>query len=241
MVKKTRDDVANHKSKMIKNFNKFLDDLISEENEKSFLKADKISYWLEDWMNYLKLEESFECRKIPKLKRGSVVKVHLGFNIGNEEGGLHYAIVLDNNNALGHSLITIVPLTSVKPKTNLKNLYDNQLFIGNELYWSLINKATVMLNKLESLMNQEGISANDHLKIKKELDYTKRVINEINKMKKGSIILMGQITTISKMRIYDPKNKFDVLNGVRVSNDVLDKIDNKLHDFYLKKIKIVDK
>ncbi|MCT3135805.1 type II toxin-antitoxin system PemK/MazF family toxin, partial [Lactococcus lactis] len=37
----------------------------------------------------------------------------MGFNIGNEEGGLHYAIVLDNNNALGHSLITIVPLTSV--------------------------------------------------------------------------------------------------------------------------------
>ncbi|MCT3135775.1 type II toxin-antitoxin system PemK/MazF family toxin, partial [Lactococcus lactis] len=113
MVKKTRDDVSNHKSKMIKNFNKFLDDLIFEENEKSFLKADKISYWMEDWMNYLKLEESFECRRIPKLKRGSVVKVHLGFNIGKEEGGLHYAIVLDNNNALGHSLITIVPLTSV--------------------------------------------------------------------------------------------------------------------------------
>ncbi|GAA3251736.1 hypothetical protein GCM10017706_26130 [Lactococcus lactis subsp. hordniae] len=165
----------------------------------------------------------------------------MGFNIGNEEGGLHYAIVLDNNNALGHSLITIVPLTSVKPKTDLKNLYDNQLFIGDELYWSLINKATVMLNKLESFMNQEGISASNHLKIKKELDYTKRVINEINKMKKGSIVLMGQITTISKMRIYDPKNKFDVLNGVRVSNDILDKIDNKLHDFYLKKIKIVDK
>ena len=37
--------------------------------------------------------------------------------------------------------------------------------------------------------------------------YIKKVEKEILKMKKGSIALVSQITTISKQRIYDPKTK----------------------------------
>ena len=49
-----------------------------------------------------------------RYKRGEIVKVHLGFNVGSEEGGLHYAVVLDKNNAKSSPVITIIPLTSVK-------------------------------------------------------------------------------------------------------------------------------
>ena len=44
---------------------------------------------------------------------------------------------------------------------------------------------------------------------------------EISKMKKGSIALVSQITTISKQRIYDPKTSSDILANLRVSGNTL--------------------
>ena len=52
--------------------------------------------------------------------------------------------------------------------------------------------------------------------------------NEINKAKLGSIALVGQITTISKIRIYDPKTNFDILSNVKLSNEKLDRIDQEI-------------
>ena len=53
-------------------------------------------------------------------------------------------------------------------------------------------------------------------------------------MKKGSIALVSQITTISKPRIYDPKNSSDILSNLRVSNHTLDLIDSKIKELFLK-------
>ena len=58
---------------------------------------------------------------------------------------------------------------------------------------------------------------------------------EIQKMKKGSIALTRQITTISKIRIYDPKTSHDVLSGVRLSNEKLDAIDNAVSEYFIGK------
>lgn len=64
--------------------------------------------------------------------------------------------------------------------------------------------------------------------------YIKKVEKEISKMKKGSIALISQITTISKQRIYDPKNSSDILSNLRVSNHTLDLIDSKIKELFLK-------
>ena len=58
---------------------------------------------------------------------------------------------------------------------------------------------------------------------------------EILKMKKGRIALIGQITTISKIRIHDPVHSNDVLTNIRVSNETLDKIDDAISEMYIKK------
>lgn len=64
------------------------------------------------------------------------------------------------------------------------------------------------------------------LKAKREkLDKIKK---EILKMKSGSIALLNQITTISKLRIYDPKNDEDVFANIRLSDPLLDVIDEAL-------------
>ena len=53
-------------------------------------------------------------------------------------------------------------------------------------------------------------------------------------MKKGSIALVHQITTISKQRIYNPKTSKDILSNVKVSDTTLDLIDSKIKELFLK-------
>ena len=47
-------------------------------------------------------------------------------------------------------------------------------------------------------------------------------------MKKGSIALVNQITTVSKIRIYDPKTDHDILSNIRLSDEKLDLIDQEI-------------
>lgn len=44
---------------------------------------------------------------------------------------------------------------------------------------------------------------------------------------------MEQITTVSKMRIYKPKNSSDLLYGVKFSDGAMDKINEKLKELYV--------
>lgn len=46
-------------------------------------------------------------------------------------------------------------------------------------------------------------------------NYLKKIGEEIARMKEGSVALVNQITTISKIRIYDPRNtrSFTLMNG----------------------------
>lgn len=66
----------------------------------------------------------------------------------------------------------------------------------------------------------------------KQYELLKRTQKEISRMKTGSIALVNQIRTISKIRIYDPKTNFDVLSGVKLSNEKLDLIDHELLSLY---------
>ena len=65
-----------------------------------------------------------------------------------------------------------------------------------------------------------------------KLNEADRMINELKKMKKGSIALVSQITTISKIRIYNPKRGSDTLANVRVSNENMNMIDAEIRELY---------
>ena len=56
---------------------------------------------------------------------------------------------------------------------------------------------------------------------------------EIRHMKEGSIALVNQITTISKMRIYDPRNHGGVLYGISLSEESMEKINQKVKELYI--------
>lgn len=243
---KTKEELTKHKEDSIKFLSDYLDSLIDSDDSKLLGKVDKLSYWIKDWTTFLNYETEFKPSSLRRYKRGEIIKVHLGFNIGSEEGGLHYAIVLDKNNSRNSPVVTVVPLTSVKPKTDINHLHKGNLFLGNELFTSLNSKCALIdrtlrneLNDLTSKVNSPDWTPEESEKIKirldeatKKFELLKKLSAEINKMKRGSIALTGQITTISKIRIYDPKTNMDVLSNVKLSNEKLDLIDNEiLHNF----------
>ena len=210
-----------------------LDSLLTYHIENNNLKkANLLSYWFEDFAKYNLAEDNFNPKLLKKYKRGSIIKANLGFNVGNEEGGLHYCIVLDKSNALSSGTLTVIPLTSIKEN---KKYNKSTLNLGNEIYINLKKICDNMSKKLS--MEYEDIWKLPAEKVEQfntDFKYIKKVEKEILKMKKGSIALVSQITTISKQRIYDPKTSSDILANLRVSNNTLDLIDSKIKELFIK-------
>lgn len=273
-----RESVITNKKEAIKKLNRLLEQYINDSTGNHLKKANLISYWLKDYTRYLSFEEKFNPKRNIAYKRGNVVKVSFGFNLGAEYGGLHYGIVLDNKNDHGSSVVTVIPLTSAKEG---QPIHRNNVSIGNELYrllkikYDTISKllkeeeadilntmdAIVALLKLSKSKYDESIQMNhgdekkqklqeamDHLNKIDELEtvwkekekhnqeeqrHLEKIGTEINGMKEGSIALVNQITTISKMRIVDPKTARGVLSGISLSSENMDKINNKIKELFV--------
>lgn len=68
---------------------------------------------------------------------------------------------------------------------------------------------------------------------KAEQEYLLKIGQEISLMKEGSVALVNQVTTISKMRIFDPRNIKGVLSGISLSAESMDKINQKIKELYV--------
>lgn len=248
-IEKTDIELINHKQNAIKKIENFINSLISSDNKSDKSKADKLAYWLEDYVRFLKIESEISSAIYKRYKRGQVIKVQLGFNIGSEEGGLHYALVISNNDSIKSPVVNIVPLTSIKVTTDLDNVrFDRgQIVLGNELYRLLILKLKTLEAQIDKEIKEiqteiDSLNGNDPkatdliermAPLLKQNNLYKKMVKEINKMKKGSIALVGQITTVSKIRIYDPKSNKDVLSNIRMSNETMNKIDKAIEHLFI--------
>lgn len=256
--KKTDEMLKKHKEKTIKCVSDYLDSLLESKDYKIKMKADKLCYWFEDYMKFLEYEKEFKPQSLKRYKRGEIIKAHLGYNIGSEEGGLHYCVVLDKNNSVNSPVITVVPLTSVKENTDIKNLHLTEVYLEDELYVKLSSKIFNYSEKIDAehsslnkeitaLLKEEQLNVEKITELRGRLDnlliesnLVNRMKNEIKNMKKGSIALVNQITTISKIRIYDPKRNDDVLSKIKLSNEKLDLIDNVISNKYSNLSKTLD-
>lgn len=169
-----------------------------------YKKSDLLAYWINDFAKYHDEERIFDITKSGIHSRGDVIKVNLGFNIGNELGGLHYCIVLNKYDNTRNGALNVIPLTSRKDG---KKYDSSSVNLGKELY-------NVFQEKIE----------------KEKQKYIKKMKNEISKMKKDSIALINQITTISKQRIF----KDTIRRNVKVSGESLDLIDKQIIKFFTK-------
>lgn len=256
-----------------------LEGFINNPSGQRLKKANLLSYWIKDYVRMINFEEEFDPTRNISYKRGNIVKVDFGFNIGAEYGGLHYGIVLDNNNAHNSPVVTVIPLTSIK---NDKQVHFNSVELGNEIYRSLkikydtiskalkeeqeeigkelalfqalVNLATQTANELKAgeldpkKFEQKLSDAQKYLDASNELqhiweqkeqhnkeqqDYLNKIGLEISRMKEGSIALVNQITTISKIRIFDPRNLKGVLSGISLSEENMEKINEKMKKLYI--------
>lgn len=275
----SKEDVIQNKKEAIKSLNKLLEVYINDSSITHLKKAHLISYWLKDYVRFIGFEEKFDPTKNIAYKRGDIIKLNFGFNIGSEYGGLHYGIVLDNKNDHHSPVVTVIPLTSIK---ETKPIHDNSVELGNEIYrllklkYDTISKSLkdeeteisemialfrTFVDLAEATLDETGkceAGSEDYnqklIDVRKYLDganklekmwknkenhnileqeYLSKIGEEISRMKEGSIALVNQITTISKIRIFDPRNLKGVLAGVSLSEESMEKINQKMKELYI--------
>lgn len=198
-----------------------------------YKKSNLLAYWINDFAEYHDNEKVFDSKSLKTFKRGDIIKANLGFNIGNELGGLHYCVVINKNDNPYSNTLNIIPLSSTKEgKTYNSKTCVN---LGDELFLLLIAKFEKIRDELfEELSKMDNLNLDEKLantkSTLKKLEYLEKINEEIMRMKHGSIAYVNQITTISKQRIF----RIPILSGIKLSNQNLDLIDNKIHKLFMK-------
>lgn len=199
-----------------------------------YKKTHLLSYWIEDFSQYHDAEKIFDTTTLKTFKRGDIVKVNLGFNIGKEMGGLHYCVVVNKNDNPYSGTLNVIPLSSAKEN----KIYHKETCVdlGDELFCLLSNK----LKKHEHLVNNKIIVFNkeknlinktiDIKSLLRDINYLEKIKEEIERMKHGSIAYINQMTAISKQRIF----KTPILSGIKLSNISLDLLDERIIKLFTK-------
>ena len=250
-----KERIIQHKKKSIRSINNLMEKYLSAGDSSSLKKVDLLSYWIEEYTRYLTWEESFDPKKVKRYSRGDVIKVNFGFRVGNELGGLHFAVVIESDNAHSAGTIIVVPLKSTDGKT----IHPSNVDLGTELYSKIKDRQDILLrqaqealcdisNLITATLQADGssepitrerimqiIKASPELSLKRDIlkqniSAHERNLKEIEKLKSGSMAVINQITAISKQRIYTPKKSEDFLDGVSLSNTALEKINEKLKE-----------
>lgn len=256
-----------------------------DSNKEKFI---SLPYWLRSHSDILTKELNGKIRpNYNKFKRGSIIYVDFGVNIGSELSGGHFAIVLNHNDNKKSSSLNVIPLTSKDKKHFLpidKTVFDNAY---NTLYTSLrkleveirektnsIDKLTIEKNelidevekrnnKLKLKLDNDTIKNKDEIKaakdevteldnliaiIKTKIEMKTKLVNEIqedrddiekvflkySKYNKKTFACYKALQNISKLRV-KKINKYDPSGNIKVDNNTLDKIDEKIIEEYTNK------
>lgn len=242
------EELKTHINEAIEQLKSFLHS-ISENNKK---KAMLIAYWIKTYVFFQKIEDDFNPKSLIRYKKGNIVLVDFGFRVGKELGGLHYAIVLDNENSYSSHVITVVPLTSLK-NTYKPNKYT--VLLKDGIYNPIFNKTKEITNQAKNIIT-ESKRITEQLQNTKDpqerhelankvhanslaanilLSKAKKHVSFIESTKDGSIANLTQITTISKIRIKAPINNKHILYKLKISEQDMKDIDSGLKDLYFHK------
>ena len=240
-------------NKSIEEFSNYLNSLVSSDDINSNKRASLISYWTTDYVKYLKKEKAFAPPNY-KYSRGDIVLVNFGYRVGCELGGLHFAIVIDNFNSKKSPIMTVVPLSSKKIDHNYNETFSFELSKGvYELYmekrekllnsaYENLNAITTIKEQLDKISNDEDFNNIDQSKIKEnirkineKIKKVKLLDRDLENLKNGTIVAVSQITTISKLRIVNPKNSKDSLYDIKLDVVDLDKLNDYIKKLYIYK------
>lgn len=173
-------------------------------------------------------------------RRGTVVRVNFGINMGSEFSNIHFAVVLDKHDSPKKRTLTVLPLTS-KQKIGRFSL-GKEVF--NQTSSILANQLKLLAKEILELQNQqEKLTDNsaEYKSIENRIQQLRneepkiaKVIHQYERYDKNSFVRLTDITTISKMRI-EPINKYDPSGTIRLSSDQMNSISRELLKLYLSK------
>lgn len=152
-------------------------------------------------------EVKIKPTRFKRYSRGQIVKVKFGVNIGSEFSGDYYAIVISKQDTMLNPILHVIPLTSKKHNYNIE--LDNLLYNEDEI------------DKLRKLLERE-YDKNNIKNIKKCINYYS------NRKDKVSYACIKHLKTVSKLSICKSINEFDYLNKIKISNDLLRRIDEEI-------------
>lgn len=110
-------------------------------------KFTRMPYWIDSYGFWMNKEAKKELPKYYRVfKRGTVVMVDFGIQVGSEFSGPHFAVVLNRKDSKYSKVLTVVPLSSKKRPT-----YAN---LGTELLDRIVDKVNSMLNETDRLSNE---------------------------------------------------------------------------------------
>lgn len=173
-----------------------------------------------------------DTQKYHRYRRGQIVLVDFSPSIGSEMRGKHFAIVLTKKDSPNNGVITVIPLSS-KNKPYYLNIGN---IVKNQIYPYLQKSCDEFLSIIEKV-NKENIhklNIEDVKKIEKNLNDFINISNMYIEKDKCSYALVQNITTISKKRIKKPVNQYDPIRNLIIDSLILDLIDNKIKELFLK-------
>lgn len=217
--------MTKNKEEAIRTIIEYLDNCLMIGDETNLKRVNLISYWQKDYIRYIKEENNFNPVNLKTYERGDIIKVNLGFNIGSELGGLHYCVVIDKKNNRNSPVVTIIPLSSQKKD----KINKNSIMLGNDIYNKLVEKLSELLNNSKTKLKEGNI-----IEAYRTMALAEKIKNEVGNIKYKSIAVINQIRVISKQRIYNPKTDEDILAGIKLSNENLNLIDEKIRKIYIK-------
>ncbi len=180
-----------------------------------------LPYWKEKEAKILLREIRYPRKFFSEYKRGTIIRVDFGVNIGCEFSQIHYAIVLNKKDNRMSETISVIPLTSKNKESNLS--------IGNIIFNSAIN---ALNEKIQDFIDEDGNpilkSKDDMQKIKKMSD----ILEYYSKNPVASYACYKNIITISKRRIMKPINEYDFINKTLCSEKIMKEIDKKIIEYY---------
>lgn len=85
--------------------------------------------WLRDHADYLKREVGFKPTSMRRYKRGEIIYVNFGFNVGSEIGGLHFAVVASDCDQT-NPVVNVIPLGSLEKHQTAADLHKKEQYLG---------------------------------------------------------------------------------------------------------------
>lgn len=200
-----------------KNFKAISNDVVNQ-------KFDYLDTWLRKTSIKFKKENVNTENKIyPRFAYGTITKIDFGINEGSELSGPHFAITIDKYDSTKNSVITVIPLTSHYKKFNLplndliideitKRLKKNM----NQIEKDLKGLKEMIENDInvDNVKKQLSKKSNQLKSIKEMMDYYSNYAN-------NSYACINQITTVSKSKVFRPKNEFDILGRAKCSSKTM--------------------